>query len=111
MDRFAWMGVKVFLPGAFWVLASLVAIWLHSGFQSSPYTAGLRDDLRWVPIAVLGFGLFLVGHAVYRLWRWRRGEGLLCDCGGLLGRELNGRYGSYRQCFACNRNVNERHYR
>lgn len=111
MDRFEWMGVKVFLPGAFCMLASLAAIWLLSGIQSSPYIAGFWYGLRWVPVALLGLGLLFVGRAVYRLWQWQRGEGLLCDCGGLLGREIDGRYGLYRQCLACGRNVNERHYR
>lgn len=111
MDRFEWMGIRVFLPGALWMLASLVAIWLLSGLQASAYTAGLWNGLRWLPIAMLGFGLLLVGHALYRLWRWQRGEGLLCGCGGLLGREIDGRYGPYRRCLACGRNVNERRYR
>ncbi|WP_225765259.1 hypothetical protein [Stenotrophomonas sp. Marseille-Q4652] len=111
MDRFEWMGVKAIMPGALCMLASLAAIWLLSGLQGSPYTAGLWDTLRWVPAAVFGVGLLLTAHAMYRLWRWQRGEGLLCDCGGLLGHEIDGRYGLYRRCLACGRNVNERHYR
>ena len=111
MDRLKWMGIKIIFPGAFWLLASLAAIWLLFGLQTSQYTAGLWDTLRWVPVAMLGWGLLLIGHAMYRLWRWQRGEELVCDCGGLLGRETNGRYGPYRRCLACSRNVNERHYR
>lgn len=111
MDKFEWMSVKVFLPGAFCMLASLAAVWLLSGLQGSPYTARLWDGVRWVPVSMFGFGLLLVGHAVYRLCRWQRGEGSLCDCGGLLGREIDGRYGLYRRCLACGQNVNERNYR
>jgi hypothetical protein len=111
MDRFEWMGIKAILPGALCMLASLAAVWLLSGLQDSPYTAGLAGGLRLVSAAMLALGFLLLGHAVYRLWRWQRGEGLLCDCGGLLGREIDGLYGPYRRCLACNRNVNERHYR
>jgi hypothetical protein len=111
VDKFERMGIRVLMPGAFWMLASLAAIWLLSGLRMSPYTAVLWDNLRWTPIAMLGWGLLLVGHAVYRLWRWQRGEGLFCDCGGLLGREIDGRHGPYRRCLACGRNLNQRHYR
>ena len=111
MDRFEWMGIRAFLPGTFCMLASLAAICLLSGLQDSPYTAGLWGVFRLVSVAVFGFGLLLTAHATYRMWRWQRGEGLLCSCGGLLGREIDGRYGPYRRCLACGRNVNERHYR
>lgn len=105
------MGIRACLPGALLILASLAAIWLLIGLQASAYTAGLWNGIRWLPVSMLSFGFLLVGHALYRLWRWQRGKGLHCDCGGLLGSEIDGRYGPYRRCLACGRNANEQHYR
>ena len=45
-----------------------------------------------------------------RAERRKRGEGVLCACGGLLGPEIDGRYGLYRKCLGCRRNVARRDY-
>lgn len=110
MDRYELMSWKVLLPGAFWMLMSLLVIWVLSGLQGSPLTDGLFTTLRWGPVGMFGWGVLLIGHAFYRLWQWHRGEGLLCGCGGMLGAEIDGRYGRYRKCLACGQNVNCRHY-
>ena len=38
-----------------------------------------------------------------RLLRWDTGDALICGCGGLLGGERPGRFGTYRTCAACGR--------
>lgn len=110
MDRYELMGWKALLPGGLWMLMSLPVVWALSGLQGSPLTDGLFSALRWGPVAMFGWGALLTCHALYRIWQWNRGEGLLCACGGILGSEINGRYGLYRKCLACGDNVNCRHY-
>ncbi len=48
MDSLKWMGIKIFFPGAFWLLASLVAIWLlHAHiFGVSPKTSTVGNSAR-----------------------------------------------------------------
>lgn len=110
MDRYELMGWKALVPGALWMLMSLIAIWLLSGIQGSTLGDGLFSTFRWGPMIMFGWGVMLTCRAYYRLWQWHRGEGLLCGCGGLLGPEIDGRYGLYRKCLACGQNVNCRHY-
>lgn len=110
MHRFELMGLKAVAPGLLWMAAAAAAGWALSGLQGSPFTAGLFNTLRWGPVAVLGWGLLLTGHAFFRMWRWQLGEGPACGCGGMLGHERNCRWGAYRTCMACTRNVSRRHY-
>ena len=110
MDRFELMSWKVVAPGCVWMLASLGVAWALSGGQSTPYTIPLLAMLRWVPIAMFSWGAVLLVHAFYRLRQFEQGKGLHCGCGGLLGAERHGRYGPYRKCFACGRNVGRRFY-
>jgi len=61
-------------------------------------------------VAALAFAVMHGAWVSYRLWQTERGKGLLCECGGLPGAERDGRYGPYRRCRACSRNVVRRHY-
>jgi hypothetical protein len=110
MNRFDGMALRMLLPGAAWLLISWMAVEVSAGLNNSPYTAPLAQGLRWVPTAISAFGIGLFRMALFRLWRWHRGQGVLCDCGGVLGAEINGRFGHYRRCLACRRNVNCRDY-
>lgn len=110
MDRWNWMAVRAFAPAAFAIVVAFVSMWVISGWQSSPYLAGMFATARWVPLAALVFATAHGAWVSYRLWQAERGVGLLCECGGLLGGERDGRYGPYRQCMACSRNVARRHY-
>jgi hypothetical protein len=111
MDRFHWMFLKAFLPGLGWMVAACLVAWWASGLLNNSMTVGIADALSWGSLAVVGWGVLLLLAASYRLWRWQRGDCPACDCGGLLGRERDGRYGPYRKCLACGRNLNERYYR
>lgn len=110
MDREDVMFWKAILPGMAWLLAGVAAAWTLSGLPDSPLTAGLFSTLRWGPLLMAGWGLLQLAAGGYRVWQWHRGEGLLCECGGMLGSERDGRWGRYRKCMACGRNVNCRHY-
>lgn len=113
MDRWDWMAVRAYLPTAYALLVALALRWIFSSWQDSTHLAGLYEVVQWLPRAAF---VFAVGHGLcmtYRLWRAEQGEGLLCDCGGLLGRERQGRAsrgGPYRRCLACSRNINHQHY-
>lgn len=110
MDRWNWMAVRAFAPATFALVVAFVSMWVISGWQSSPYLVGMFATARWIPVAALAFATVHGAWVGYRLWQAERGEGLLCDCGGLLGAEWDGRYGPYRRCLACSRNVARRHY-
>lgn len=65
-------------------------------------------------IGTMGAGLLFAWAAIwivygmFRLWRWEQGNEPTCDCGGLLSGVIAGRWGPYRKCFACRRNVAEK---
>lgn len=110
MNRWDWMAVKAYAPAALALIVGFGLTWLIAGWQDNPFLHALVGPARWLPLGLL---IYAVGHACwvgYRLWLAERGEGLLCDCGGLLGAERDGRYGPYRRCLACSRNVARRHY-
>jgi hypothetical protein len=111
MGRFHWMFLKAILHGMGWMTAACLVAWWTSRLLDNPTTTGVAHALNLGSLAMLGWGALLVLVAFYNLWRWQRGDGPICECGGLLGFERDGRYGPYRKCLACSRNVNERHYR
>ncbi len=99
------MALRAYAPSGLSLIAALVLTRALAAWHASPILSGMYSSVRWAPIGLL---VFAVAHAVwisFRLWKAGRGEGLLCDCGGLLGIERNGRYGPYRRCLACGRNV------
>lgn len=111
MDLWTWMMARMYAP-AMGALALGLLLMLPLGMiRESQLLSGVYAVARLAPalaiVASVIFGLV----ATVRLWRWDQGRSLLvCECGGLLGRERPGRFGAYRKCLACNRNVNEKHY-
>lgn len=110
MDRWDWMAIRAYVPAAFGLVAALVLTWLISGLQVSLNLPDVFSAARWLPMAVFALAIAHGSWTTFRLWRAHHGEGLLCECGGLLGHEREGRYGPYRRCLACERNVAQRHY-
>jgi len=110
MDRWSLMIARALAPAGFAVLAAFVAMRGLTTLRSHPIFSGLADQAWWVPLAMLLFAALAGARAFYRLRAAERGEGLLCSCGGLLGRERDGRYGPYRRCLACSDNVARRGY-
>lgn len=110
MDSDFWMVVKVYLPAVLALAAAFVLLEFGAAFSEHQILVDAAQVLR-----VASMGAFLVAlatglHASVRLIRADSGKGLLCDCGGLLGREIDGRYGPYRRCLRCSRNVPCREY-
>lgn len=110
MNRWDWMAARALAPAAFAFVVALGSTWIIYGWQSSPFLASMVSTARWIPLAALVFAVLHGAWVSYRLWQAERGVGLLCECGGLLGAERDGRYGPYRRCLACSRNVARRHY-
>lgn len=110
MDRWSWMAARAFAPAAFALLIAFASIEAVATLAANPHLLGVSAFARWVPLAALVFAVASWTWVCVRLWRAERGLGLLCDCGGLLGREREGRYGPYRRCLACSRNVARRDY-
>ncbi len=111
MDRWTWMMVRMYAP-ALGALALGLLLMLPLGMlRESPVLAGVYAMARWLPALAIAVSVTLALVATLKLWRWDQGRSaLVCECGGLLGRERDGRYGLYRKCLACRRNVNERYY-
>lgn len=110
MDRDTWMAIKLYMPAALALLAALVLARLGESIAHHQLIAGVAQALRWAGIGAFGLAVLAGAHATVRLYRAMRGLGPLCDCGGLLGREIDGRYGPYRRCLRCSRNVPQRAY-
>ena len=110
MDRWDWMAVRAYAPAAFALTLGLALTWVIAGWQDNPYLASLVGMARWAPLAALTVGLGHGSWTTFRIWRAENGEGLLCECGGLLGQERAGKYGPYRRCLACRRYISQRHY-
>ena len=112
MDRWTVMSIRIFAPAAVVALAALLASILIARLGSHPLLALAAEKLEWIPFGALLLAAVLACAGMYRLWRWQQGFALICDCGGLLGRErlgVRGR-GDYRKCLACGRNINHSHY-
>ena len=76
------------------------------------YFRAAFEMLWWLPLGLLAAALFFGVYAIYRLWEAENGEGAICHrCGGPLGAEKDGRYGEYRTCMNCGKNVSNRKYR
>jgi hypothetical protein len=63
---------------------------------------------RWndVPLLMFSSGALMTGAAflfqLFRVAQWQRGVSKICFvCACLLGRERQGRWGSYRKCLGC----------
>lgn len=110
MNRDIWMAVRAYLPAAVAILAAFALLELAGMFDQQGMLADLGRMLRWGSAGAMALGGILFVHTSVRLYRADLGKGLLCDCGGLLGREIDGRYGPYRRCLRCSRNVPRRQY-
>jgi len=111
MDREDWMYLKALAPGFALVVAAAIAMWMLSGLRSqSGLGAALFDTLRWGPLAMAAAGTGIGFFRCYRTYQALNGAGLICHCGGPLGGEVDGRYGPYRKCMSCQRNLSHKHW-
>lgn len=110
MDRWDWQAIRAYAPSVALTIAGAVAGFVEISLSKSSIFSGVARMLGWVPDVLFAAALAHVAWVSWRLWRSQYGEGLLCTCGGLLGGEIDGRWGPYRKCLACNKNVSAKHY-
>jgi len=105
------MTLRVFAPAGAALLAAFVLMAAGWNLGTQPMLAGIAGTWdKVVGLAVLA-AVGLAAHGAVRLWRWKRGSTLDCpSCGGLLGSERDGRYGPYRRCLACDKNISRINY-
>ena len=97
-------------PGMVLMVGALVMAVMLSGLPGSPVGDALFGAFEWGPRILFVAGLLLATYRAYRVWQASNGVGLMCNCGGPLGGEIDGRYGAYRKCMGCGRNVSRKHY-
>lgn len=110
MNQDNWMAIKAYLPAVLLLGLSLMLVTLADRIDQESMVGQLGRLLGFGSLGALLAALVLFAHVTIRLWRADRGLGLLCNCSGLLGREIDGRYGPYRRCMRCTRNVPRREY-
>lgn len=111
MARSDWMYLKVCVPAGMVATGAFIITLNLKDLQESPVFSGLAAWAPWVALAGFIVALLLIAAPIWRLWRWEQGEGPICHrCGGPLGHEINGRYGLYRRCLACDSNTSVRYY-
>lgn len=111
MTRLAWMYLKACVPVAIVGVGTFVIAFKLKGLQASPLLASVAGYAPWLAMVGLGAALAMFAALTWRLWRWKRDEGPMCHrCGGALGKEIEGRYGPYRRCLACDGSSSARYY-
>lgn len=111
MNRATMMAIRLLAPAALLCFMAVVFMLTGSRLADQPLLAGLA--LMWDGLAAAAFlaaaGWLLYG--AFRFWQWESGNARDCPtCSGLLGREREGRYGPYRKCLGCGRNVSRLNY-
>ena len=110
MNSASWMTFKVYAPALLALVAAFLLLEAGSAIKQHEIFSQVAELLRLASLGAFAFALGWGTYASVRMIRAEEGKGLLCDCGGLLGREIDGRYGLYRKCMCCGRNVNRMHY-
>lgn len=110
MDRWTLMVIRMYSPALGALVVGMFLMLPLGMIRESQLLSGIYAVDRLAPAAALVASVILGLIATVRLWRWDRGGLLVCECGGLLGRERPGRFGAYRKCLACGRNMNEKYY-
>lgn len=106
MDRWTWMMARMYAPAVGTLVIGLLLMLPLAMIRESPLVAGIYAVARWAPALAIAASVILGLVATLRLWRWDQERSrLVCECGGLLGRERTGRYGLYRKCLACSRSL------
>ena len=107
MSSLNMMVFRLFLPTAFTLLMAIIAWGYISALPTAGTFAVIYGWAPWLPLVLLSVATLQGLHAAYRLWRWDAAEVDTCECGGLLGRERVGRWGPYRRCLMCRRNISQ----
>lgn len=90
------------LAGVLWILSARVA--------EQPILSAFASVLRLASTGMMAGAIFAGVAGLIALLRWDRGQTYVCTCGGMLGFERDGRWGVFKRCLACGRNVAKKHY-
>ena len=111
MSRLDWMFLKSCVPAVVVAVGALLIALQLKGLQASPVFAGVASYAPWVTLAGFAGALLLLAAPIWRIWRWEQGEDPMCHrCGGPPGHKIDGRYGPYRRCLACDGTTSARYY-
>lgn len=107
MSPLGMMVFRLYRPTGFTLLMAVIAWGYTATIPTTGTLAAIYGWLQWLPLALLLVATLQGLHASYRLWRWDSRGVDMCECGGLLGRERVGRWGPYRPCLMCLRNISK----
>lgn len=100
MNSYNWMAWKALFPALALIAGSLLLVLLAPS-ADQPLLGNIREVFGVASLALLIGGSLLGAYRLYAIYRCLNGEGLLCDCGGMLGSERSGRWGRFRPCLKC----------
>lgn len=104
MQQWDWKAVRAFVPAALALSVAWLATWLPAQASVVPAAHVPAGGVpAWLPYAALALAALLGAITCTRLWRTRRAQGLICECGGLLGGEHRHGGRTSRTCRACGR--------
>jgi len=105
MSPLGMMIFRLYRPTGFTLLMAITAWGYTATLPTAGPFAAIYGWLQRLPLMLLLVAILQGLQAAYRLWRWDSRGVDMCECGGLLGRERTGRWGSYRRCLMCLRNI------
>lgn len=103
MRRWDWRVARAFAPAAVGLLVAYGATLLVGPATADTAASGATDLLHWLPHLALAAAALAGAWTCVRLWRVRAAQGLICDCGGLLGGEHGSPSRRLRTCRDCGR--------
>lgn len=107
MSRLSMMVFRLYRATGLTLLMAILA-WSYTATLPTAGTfTAIYGWMQWLPLALLLVATLQWLHATYRFWRWDWRGIDTCECGGLLGRERIGRWGPYRHCLMCLRNISQ----
>ena len=110
-SRYGRMILRLCVPAIGFAGLTLLCEVIVQSFGGHIMLTSLAKSLSLVEALLLVSTVLALAVAAYRYWRWGRGDSQNCmRCGGLLGFERSGRWGSYRKCLACGRNESAKIY-
>jgi hypothetical protein len=105
------MLVKAYAPSALLLVVAILSDLIIGQLDAHPILAGVKQIVGWLPAAAFAGSMIHWGTTTFRLSQWQEDTSPGCMvCGGLLGRERDGRWGAYRKCLACGKNNSQKHY-
>ena len=112
MEKWTWMAIRMLVPCVTTAVAGVaVSTAMPAILHGSAFGSALRTPLSWFALGLFVMASVMLARTIFVFWQWETGRWTrLCPCSGVLGAERRGRWGPYRRCYACGRNVSAKHY-